>query len=65
MPGTVVYFDTYRKELQLTPRHAEPPPESPFRSCDGGLERVLNERQLTHRRRMLDHLARALTSRSA
>lgn len=68
MSSTVACFESYRRELNQTRarRLAERMPlGSPFRRYDGGSERVLNDRQLAHRRRMLDHLQRALTSRSA
>jgi len=54
-------FECYRSALNQARarRMADPPaPESPFRRYDGGPGRVLTDRQLAHRGRMLDHLQR-------
>ena len=52
-------FECYRRELNRARarRLADPrPPVSPFRWYGGGPAGVLNDRQIAHRRRMLDHL---------
>ncbi|OFW02103.1 MAG: hypothetical protein A3I61_03765 [Acidobacteria bacterium RIFCSPLOWO2_02_FULL_68_18] len=57
-PGTVC-FECYRRELnkararRLAERARMP---SPFTASDGGPTRVLDTRQVGHRRRMLEHL---------
>ena len=60
MSSAIVHFERYRRERnQVLRRPAERPLESPFRRYDGGPERMLlNDRQIAHRRQMLDHLAR-------
>jgi hypothetical protein len=49
MRGTILYFETYRRALNQ---------ESPFHRYDGRPRRALTDRQLAHRRRMLEHLRR-------
>lgn len=68
MSGTVLDFESYRSELNEVRgrRLAERPAfYSPFGRYEAGPERVLNDRQLAHRRRMLEHLQSTPTSRSA
>jgi len=61
MRGTIVCLERYRSEV--TKAGARPPaelapPASPFCGYDGGPARPLSDRQLAHRRRMLEHLSR-------
>ena len=57
-------FACYRREMnrararRLTETAAPPPMRSPFARQEAALGRVLDERQLAHRQRMLDHLQR-------
>lgn len=66
MSGRVVYFESHRGEPgeALARQPAGPPPESPFRRYDGGPPRALSDRQIAHRRRMLDHLQRQSSAAS-
>lgn len=62
MASTLVHLERYRSAPPLArARRAEdcPPPESPFRRHGGGAKPQLSDRQVAHRRRMLDHLSRA------
>ena len=57
-------FECYRGEVnsararRLTETAVQPPEPSPFARQEAALGRVLDERQLAHRQRMLDHLQR-------
>ena len=60
MSDTIFDFESYRTERDYA-RARQPPEgqlESPFRPRGGDHRRVLSDRQLAHRRRMLDHLQR-------
>jgi hypothetical protein len=61
MSSGIVCFERYRRERNQVRewRLAERPAfESPFGRYEAGPERVLNDRQLAHRQRMLEHLQR-------
>lgn len=67
MSGTILDFESYRSKAGHTQARglAERPLTSPFARHGGGPERALNDRQIAHRRRMLEHLQSTPTSRSA
>ena len=52
----VIPFERRRPELNVVPAAEKRPPASPFVVYDGGRARALDERQLAHRRRMLEFL---------
>ena len=54
----ILSFERRRAELlhNRAGRPAEPPLPSPFVRPDAGAVRILDARQLEHRRRMFDHL---------
>jgi len=55
--GKVVYFERFRRAANR-PRacRGDEPPQSPFRGSDERPRRALSDRQIAHRRRMLDRL---------
>lgn len=64
MSGTIVSFEGYRSRSGDVRERAaaDPPPVSPFMRFDDTPDRPLSERQLAHRRRMLEHLLRRAVS---